>query len=239
MTRPSSAPPRPCAPSARAPSTPSRCIQALLNTQGGARRNARAEVVGTDWRADSAPLLRRRVRRHDPVPVQRRRQHGRVPHFRPAGRRGRGGRENPLPTLPLGVASEIVYTQGSGSSTVETDPASVKTEANQYVGASDSGMGGQALVKVTLDGSTITNVEVVEHHETAGIGTPAIETIPSAIVEANLLTSTSSQALPCRAAPSSTRPKTPWQRPACKSHSQSRDARLLFISRIPPIEVLR
>ena len=38
---------------------------------------------------------------------------------------------------------------------------------------------------VPLDGSTITNVEVVEHHETAGIGTPAIETIPSAIVEAN------------------------------------------------------
>ena len=38
---------------------------------------------------------------------------------------------------------------------------------------------------MTLDGSTITNVEVVEHHETAGIGTPAIETIPSAIVEAN------------------------------------------------------
>lgn len=51
-------------------------IQAFLNTQGGARRNARAEVVGTDGRAHSAPLLRRRVRRHDPVPVQRRRQHG-------------------------------------------------------------------------------------------------------------------------------------------------------------------
>ena len=46
-------------------------------------------------------------------------------------------------------------------------------------------MGGQAIVKVTLDGSTITAVEVVEHHETAGIGTPAIETIPGAIVEAN------------------------------------------------------
>ncbi|MFR5000778.1 MAG: FMN-binding protein, partial [Slackia sp.] len=69
--------------------------------------------------------------------------------------------------------------------TVETDPASVEVEANQYVGASDSGMGGQALVKVTLDGSTIADVEIVEHHETAGIGTPAIETIPGAIVEAN------------------------------------------------------
>ena len=74
-------------------------IQAFLNTPPPQRpRRSR----GHRRRAHSAPLLRRRVRRHDPVPVQRRRQHGRVPHLRPAGRRGRGGREGSAAGAPHG-----------------------------------------------------------------------------------------------------------------------------------------
>jgi uncharacterized protein with FMN-binding domain len=40
-------------------------------------------------------------------------------------------------------------------------------------------------VEVTKQGDEITAVEVLEHNETDGIGTPAIEQIPAAIVEAN------------------------------------------------------
>ena len=47
------------------------------------------------------------------------------------------------------------------------------------------GFGGDITVEVTLEGETITNVEVVEHSESAGISDPAIEEIPAAIVEAN------------------------------------------------------
>ncbi len=50
---------------------------------------------------------------------------------------------------------------------------------------SAKGYGGELKVEVTLDGETITGVTVVEHKETDGIGTPAIEQIPGAIVEAN------------------------------------------------------
>jgi|GEM_PF-667381 len=75
-------------------------IQAFLNTQGPPQRPRRSR--GHRRRAHSAPLLRRRVRRHDLVPVQRRRQHGRVPHLRPAGRRGRGGREGSAAGAPHG-----------------------------------------------------------------------------------------------------------------------------------------
>jgi uncharacterized protein with FMN-binding domain len=47
------------------------------------------------------------------------------------------------------------------------------------------GFGGDITVEVTLEGETITNVEILEHSESEGISDPAIEEIPAAIVEAN------------------------------------------------------
>lgn len=77
-------------------------IQAFLNTQGGARRNARAEVVGTDGEPIPHLYSAGEFGGMTPLPVQRRRQHGRVPHLRPAGRRGRGGREGSAAGAPHG-----------------------------------------------------------------------------------------------------------------------------------------
>ncbi len=48
-----------------------------------------------------------------------------------------------------------------------------------------NGYGGELTVEVTMTGDSITKVEVTEHSETVGIGTPAIEQIPAMIVEAN------------------------------------------------------
>ncbi len=47
------------------------------------------------------------------------------------------------------------------------------------------GFGGDLMVEVTMEGDTITAVEVVSHSETSGISDPAIEGMPAAIVEAN------------------------------------------------------
>lgn len=47
------------------------------------------------------------------------------------------------------------------------------------------GYGGDLTVEVTQDGDDITAVEVVEHSETEGIGTVAIEQLPEKIVEAD------------------------------------------------------
>ena len=46
------------------------------------------------------------------------------------------------------------------------------------------GMGGEVVVKVTMDGDAIAAVEVIQHGETVGIGDKAIDTIPGAIVAA-------------------------------------------------------
>lgn len=58
-----------------------------------------------------------------------------------------------------------------------------ETSANEYIGVG-SGMGGNLTVKVTMDGKKIASVEILSQNETKGISDPAIEKIPSAIVEA-------------------------------------------------------
>ncbi|MDY0237124.1 MAG: FMN-binding protein [Gudongella sp.] len=53
-----------------------------------------------------------------------------------------------------------------------------------YEGISDAGMHPGLKIAVTFTAGKITDVEVIEHGETAGISDPAIEAIPAAIVEA-------------------------------------------------------
>ena len=60
----------------------------------------------------------------------------------------------------------------------------VELAENQYLGTG-AGIGGDVLVRVTMDGDKIANVEVVAQNETEGIGDKAIEAIPAAIVAAN------------------------------------------------------
>lgn len=47
------------------------------------------------------------------------------------------------------------------------------------------GYGGTLRVAVTMDGDRITAVNVMEHQETEGVGTRAIDALPNAIVQAN------------------------------------------------------
>jgi uncharacterized protein with FMN-binding domain len=56
--------------------------------------------------------------------------------------------------------------------------------ANEYLGAA-TGMGGDVVVKVRIDGARIAAVEAVSHNETQGLSDPAIAQIPRAIVAAN------------------------------------------------------
>ncbi|MDF7639019.1 FAD-binding protein [Lactobacillus sp. ESL0791] len=67
---------------------------------------------------------------------------------------------------------------GSREDTVELGP-------NQYLGSSEAGIGGKILVRVTYSDKQIKNVEVLENHETEGIGATAIKELPKQIVAAN------------------------------------------------------
>lgn len=56
---------------------------------------------------------------------------------------------------------------------------------DQYVGSTEAGIGGRIVVRVTYKDDTIRNVEVLENHETEGIGAVAIQKLPNEIVKAN------------------------------------------------------
>ncbi|MDR2759847.1 MAG: FAD-binding protein, partial [Spirochaetaceae bacterium] len=55
--------------------------------------------------------------------------------------------------------------------------------AGEYLGKG-MGMGGELIVKVRMDGSRIASIEVVQQHETVGIGDKAVTAIPAAIIRA-------------------------------------------------------
>lgn len=59
-----------------------------------------------------------------------------------------------------------------------------RASADERMGEAE-GYGGTLRVKVTTSGEDITSVQVVEHHETEGIGTRAIEALPGMIEEAD------------------------------------------------------
>lgn len=61
----------------------------------------------------------------------------------------------------------------------------IALKANQYLGASEAGIGGRILVRVTYENDTIEQVEVLENHETEGIGAQAVKSLPAKMVSQN------------------------------------------------------
>ena len=67
---------------------------------------------------------------------------------------------------------------------VDNSPVTVEVDGNVYTVVVEA-HNGPITVAVTIDGETITSVEVLEHEETEGLSDPAINDIPAAIVDAN------------------------------------------------------
>ena len=154
----------------------------ILNTQGGPRRNGKAEVLDRDGRP--------------------------IPHLYAAGEFGgiasnmyQGGgnmaecmifgkvaganaaaKKDPLPTYAVAaVESSPTYLPGK-----ETDMAEEKsydTSENEYVGKGQ-GIGGDVVVKVTMDGDKMSAIEVLEQSETPDIGGKALESLPQTVLDA-------------------------------------------------------
>lgn len=160
-------------------------IQAFLNTQGGARRNARAEVVGTD--GEPIPHLYSAGEFGGMTPYQYN-GGGNMAEcliFGQLAGVGAAAEKDPLPALPMGVASDIVYTQGSGSHQVDPDPAqSVQLGEGEYLGTSTLCMGNELAVKVKMEGGKIAAIDIVQQQETAGVGSKALDALPAQIIEA-------------------------------------------------------
>jgi len=151
----------------------------VLNTQGGPQRNENAQILNTE---------------NQPIP-----------HLYGAGELGgivsncyQGG-GNLTECLVFGKlagenaaamkadADEVSATDANGiNDIVDTEKAAqVKLGADQYLGSSNSGLGGKITVRVTYRQKQIEKVEVVQHHESEDVGLVAVDQLPKAIVAAN------------------------------------------------------
>ncbi|MFD1440812.1 NAD(P)H-dependent oxidoreductase [Lacticaseibacillus hegangensis] len=172
--------------------------QTVLNTQGGPRRNSRAEVLNTDGEA--------------------------IKNLYSAGELGginanqyQGGNnlaecliwgkiagENAAHGLTPAAAETTTTDASTGASdheeTTEQSDASTGASAheastpetsdypvgpNQYIGKSDAGMGNEIVVRVTYDSGKLENVEVLKQSESADVGLKAIKELPHEMVAAN------------------------------------------------------
>ncbi|GAA6427564.1 FAD-binding protein [Dielma fastidiosa] len=156
---------------------------AILNTQGGPRKNANAEIL--DVNGNVIPNL-----------YSAGEMGGMTTHLYQGGTNlaeclifGQIAGKNasvPKPELPAYVLNEkVASTPASlGEITDVIEPKEYETKENEYIGVG-TGMGGDVVIKVTMNGDKIENVEILEHNETEGISDPAIETLPQAIVDNN------------------------------------------------------
>lgn len=145
----------------------------FTNTQGGARRNVQCEVLDVFGEP--------------------------IPHLYSAGEFGSfycdiyngGGNlaECVFSGRTAGANAAAVKDDVTADSLLTKEPYDGRTQLdfatgeNEHIGTA-MGMGGEVVVKVTMDGDAIAAVEVVQHGETVGIGDKAIDAIPAAIVEA-------------------------------------------------------
>lgn len=153
---------------------------AVLNTQGGAEHNEKAEILNNNDQP--------------------------IPHLYSAGEMGdmcvnryQGG-GNLAECLIFGkIAGEQAAKMKSDTQEVKLENAvpsvndliagdkidNIELGPDQYVGSTEAGIGGRIVVRVTYKDKKIKNVEVLENHETEGIGAVAIQKLPDEIVKAN------------------------------------------------------
>lgn len=147
----------------------------FTNTQGGPRRNENAEILDVDGNP--------------------------IPHLYSAGELGSihadtyNGGGNLSECIVFGRiagknAAAAKTDVSSASMMGDKTPVAPEVSAEITAGQGEllgeaNGMGGRLVVKVKMDGDAISSVEVVLHHETAGVCDTAIATLPQAIIEAN------------------------------------------------------
>ena len=155
-------------------------VPGLLDTQGGARRNARAEVIDVNGNVIphlySAGEFGGLTAHHyqGATNISECMVFGKI-----AGENAAEPKEALAAYAPrAAVTSSLTYLPGCSEEVAATYEASAE---NEYIGKG-TGIGGDVVVKCTIENGEVKAVEVLQQTETEGIGTPAIENLPAKFV---------------------------------------------------------
>ncbi|ANZ62071.1 FAD-binding protein [Secundilactobacillus paracollinoides] len=162
----------------------------VLNTQGGPRRNAQAEVLDTTGQP--------------------------IPHLYSAGELGgicanqyQGGgnlaeclifgkiagenaAQAKADSQPAAMAASTDTTTGASAHNglssdlkPDIDLNQITLSDNQYLGVDNDGIGGEIVVRITYANETLQNIEIVAQSETGEVGGQAVKKLPDKMVAAN------------------------------------------------------
>lgn len=151
---------------------------AVLNTQGGPQRDDQARVLDTNGQ----PIARLYSAGELGGICSNRYQGG--GNLAECLIFGKIAGENVV-KMPAKKSSGIANQLPRINDLLSGDDEQIYLAKNQYLGSSEKGIGGKILVRVTYQDGIIKNVEVIENHETEGIGAVAIKQIPQEIVKHN------------------------------------------------------
>ncbi|MCX2455054.1 NAD(P)H-dependent oxidoreductase [Lacticaseibacillus nasuensis] len=163
--------------------------QAMLNTQGGPRRNTRAEVLAPNGKpianlysaGELGGINANQYQGGNNIAecliwgkiAGENAAHGLTPTT---------ASEEPTADATSGASEEAAAPTATTSS---ADSTQYPTGPNQYIGVSDEGMGNEIVVRVTYADGKLENVEVLKQSESADVGLKAIKTLPQEMVAAN------------------------------------------------------
>lgn len=161
----------------------------VLNTQGGARRNTHCEVL--DPNGDLIPHLYSAgefggINANEYQGGQNLAEcliFGKIAGENAAVPKATSQLSTPLEQTSVPV--EAAPASNLGSDNADSDKE-FTTADNQYLGKSNSGMGGEVVVRVTVDdGQNIKNVEILQQSESDDVASDALAELPKRIVEKN------------------------------------------------------
>lgn len=156
----------------------------VLHTHGGARRNGQCEVL--DLQGQVIPHLYEAGELGDPF-ITKYIGGSSVADLLISGRLAGLNAAKPKPAA---IELDAVTSASQTGEDLRTDAHAAtpqfETAANQYIGVAEQGMGDLPIVvRVTVDGERMTNIETMQEAETPTIGGQAIPELRDAMLKAN------------------------------------------------------
>ena len=154
----------------------------ILNTQGGPRRNVNCEVL--DPRGEVIPHLYS-AGEFGGITSNQYQGGGNMAEnliFGQVAGRNAAAKKDDLPALStIPVESDMVYVLGKENDAMAQQE--YETAANEHIGRAE-GIGGDVVVKVTMDGDKIAAIDVLEQKETDNVGGEALKKLPDMVLKA-------------------------------------------------------